>query len=149
MATIIITLTISLCGCNGGSDTDMPFNGDVYFHDISITIPEDYIRDSTQSNDDFWIFEHGGYKKYIMLSIEPAEDKSLEKYAASMESVGAECEYVSNDVVDAVISRVTNKDNEYCQELYFIYKGSRYAVAARGQTDEEFMDLTDTLLFHE
>ena len=63
---ILLFLLTFLSGCIGSSK--MPFNGDITFHEITLTVPERFIRDSTESNDDLWVFEHDGYSEYILIS---------------------------------------------------------------------------------
>ena len=62
---MILAMIIVLWGCSLG--IDMPFNGVVSFHEITITIPSDFIRDSTQSNPDLWCFEKNRYSQMIIL----------------------------------------------------------------------------------
>ena len=62
----LLLMLIILSGCIGSSK--MPFNGDITFNEITLTIPERFIRDSTQSNDDLWVFEHDNYSEMILIS---------------------------------------------------------------------------------
>ena len=140
---ILAALLLLLCGC--GRRARMPFNGQVTFHEITATIPEDFVRDSTQSNDDLWIFEHGGYSKMILLSRKDAAgdaDAALDDYVEYLQSLGADAERGRFLNADAVHSTYT-KDGQYCQEILFLYHGSFYAVALRGGTEEEFQSLLD------
>ena len=52
---VIFTLSFlfSFSGCSGG--TKMPFNGKIEFHEISLVVPERFVRDSTQSTEDLWL----------------------------------------------------------------------------------------------
>ena len=68
---LCIVLLITCAGCMF-STSDMPFNGDITFHEISMTSPTRFIRDSTQSTDALWIFERGNYSEYIILSCKAA-----------------------------------------------------------------------------
>ena len=63
---LLLSVLLLLSGCFGPT-YNMPFNGDIVFHDLSLTIPRDFIRDSPQSNDDLWAFEKGMYKQIIIL----------------------------------------------------------------------------------
>ena len=140
---ILAALLLLLCGC--GRRAQMPFNGQVMFHEITATIPEDYIRDSTQSSDDLWVFEHGGYSKMILLSRKDAAgdvDAALDDYVEYLQSQGADAERGQFLNADAVHSTYT-RDGKYCQEIMFVYQGSFYAVALRGGTEEEFQSLLD------
>ena len=56
---LTVVLFAGLCGC--ANRISMPFNGTVEFNRISLTVPTRFVRDSTQSNEDLWIFEHGNY----------------------------------------------------------------------------------------
>jgi len=125
----------------------MPFNGDIEFHDISLTIPERFIRDSTQSNDVLWIFEHGNYSEYIILSkkgITGEAQSALTEYMEYMMENGAESEIVSF-LNDSAVLSTYYKGDEFCQEILFAYKDSFYAVALRGGTQNGFEEITDTI----
>ena len=137
------------CGCN--SNTDMPFNGEISFHEISVTIPEDFIRDSSQSNDDMWAFEKDFYEKCIIISrtdINGDTTLSLKNYADYMEEQGAVSEVTTFSDKEAVHSTYT-KDDEYCQEMLFAYNDSFYAVALRGGDENEFESLLSTVKINE
>lgn len=56
---ILLVLFVS-SGCFG---IQMPFNADIQFHDIALTVPERFIRDSSQSKEDLWVFEHDNYSE--------------------------------------------------------------------------------------
>lgn len=125
----------------------MPFNGDIEFHNITLTIPENYIRDSTQSTEDFWVFESGFYKKCILLSRNDANIAAaqiLEDYVELMKERETNSEIISFMNEDAVLSTYY-KDGVYCQELLFVHDSSSYAVALRGGTEAEFKEITDTI----
>lgn len=131
---------------NGGNDS-MPFNGDIEFHNITLTIPENYIRDSTQSTEDFWVFESGYYKKCILLTRNDANRAAaqiLEDYVELMKERETNSEIISFMNEDAVLSTYY-KDGVYCQELLFVHDSSSYAVALRGGTEAEFKEITDTI----
>ena len=148
---LLIALIFCLGGCrslfgssNGG---DMPFNGPVTFHELALTIPEKFIRDSTQSTQDAWIFEQGFYRRMIILTRSDQvgdADEALDRYADSMSEVGAASERTTFLELPAVHSAYT-KDNTYCQEILFIYNGSCYAIALRGGDEAEFRDLLATI----
>ena len=146
LSVLLVILVIALfLGC--GSLSDMPYNGEASFHDVFIEIPEDYIRDSTQSTEDLWIFEHGGYKEYILLSRKDANaDTSvdLDSYLAYMKDRGAASERTKFIGIDSVFSAYM-LDGVFCQEMLFIYKDSYYAIALRGGSEEEFNALLDTV----
>ena len=63
---LMLILLGSLWGCR--THSDMPYNDDITFHKMNVTIPQNFIRDSTQSNEDAWLFESGFYSKLIILS---------------------------------------------------------------------------------
>lgn len=137
---LILVFTLSSC-------STMPFNGDIVFHDISLTIPERFIRDSTQSNDNLWIFEHGNYSEYIIISRKDTTGEvrsALMNYVKYMKENGAESEIISFLDNDAVLSTYY-KDDVFCQEILFPYNASFYAVAIRGGTQDDFGEITDTI----
>lgn len=142
--TVIFVLIFSLSACS-----KMPFNGEIDFNEISLTIPERFIRDSTQSNDDFWVFEHDNYSEYILISrkdITGDVQASLEAYADYMKENGAESEIISFLDTDAVFSTYY-KDDMYCQELLFPCNNSFYSVALRGGNESGFEEITATITF--
>ena len=112
----------------------MPFNGPITFHELALTIPDGFIRDSTQSTQDAWLFEKGFYSRLIILTRNDQNgdvDASLDSYRERMKEIGAASERTTFLDQPAVHSAYT-KDNTYCQEILFIYHGSYYAVALRG-----------------
>ena len=143
---IVLVVANIFTGC---SSTDMPLNGQVKFHDIEVTIEESFVRDSTRSTDDFWVFEYQNFKEYILLSrrgIEGDAQKGLEDYSGYMKEEGVECETVNFAWGDAVLSTYTNEEDEYCQEIVFAYEGSYYAIALRKGTKERFQTLVDSVV---
>ena len=139
---LVFILAFSLASCS-----KMPFNGEIEFHNISLTFPERFIRDSTQSNDDLWIFERGGYSEYIIISRKDFTGDvktALDDYVAYMKENSAESEIISFLDDNAVLSTYY-MDNVYCQEILFTYQNSFYAVALRGGTQSDFAEITDTI----
>lgn len=146
---IILCLSVAmlLFGCTSAGYTQMPFNGDIQFHDITLTVPDSFIRDSAGSDEDLWAFEKGMYSQIILVSRSDLSSKpaaALESYVAYMQSVGAESELTTFRGNDAVLSKY-EKDGKYCQEILFNHNGSTYAVALRGGTEAEFQTLVDTV----
>ena len=143
---LLVLLTLVFCyGCAPG--IDMPFNGDIEFHSITLTVPERFIRDSTQSNEDLWVFEHGNYSEYVLISrkdITGDTTASLESYVEYMKENHADSEIVTFMEGDAVHS-VYYMDEVFCQEMLFPYEGSFYAIALRGGTESSFEELTATI----
>ena len=139
---LVIIFVFSLSACS-----QMPFNGDIVFCDISLTIPERFIRDSIQSNNDLWVFEYDNYSEYIIISrkdITGEVQSALSDYAEYMKENGAESKIVAFLNDNAVLSTY-NKDNEFCQEILFAYNSSFYAVALRGGTQDGFEEITNTI----
>ena len=135
---------IPLSGCQR---INMPFNGKITFHDITAVIPKNFIRDSTSSNEDLWVFEKGMYSETIIISRQDLQGdaiKVLDDYVELMLERGAESSRGKYLYTDAVMSKYI-KDSEYCQEIAFCYNGSIYAFALRGGTDEEFQSLMDNI----
>ena len=142
---LMIVMVLGLAGCGNGSD--MPYNGDIAFHEIHVTIPDGFIRDSTQSGEDTWIFEEGFYTKIIILNrsdITGDTAASIDGYAAYMAQQGADSRQTTFLDKDAVLSTYTLEDT-FCQEMLFAHNGSFYAVALRGGTEAEFKALLDTV----
>ena len=149
--TICISLLVAFVitvftGCFPNTSS-MPFNGSIVFHDITLIVPERFVRDSTQSNEDLWIFERGYYKEYIIISRSNiAEDTTafLDAYAQRMKDVGADSEIVSFNGGEAVLSKYY-KDDVFCQEIFFPCGNSYYAIALRGGSEDGFKEVTDTI----
>lgn len=142
---LILSFVLILSGCT--PSVPMPFNGDVTFHSISLHIDDRFIRDSTQSNADLWVFERGGYKEYVILSKKVTADDPVDYlpyYADYMEGIGAETEIKTYLDTNAVFSAYT-KDGVFCQEVFFYHNGSYYAIALRGGTEEGFAELIGTV----
>lgn len=140
-----LAFVLVLAGCQ--VESGIPYNGDITFHDLSLTIPDDYIRDSTQSNADLWCFEKGNYKQIIILSRKDAsEDVSaaIASYAEYMAEQGCESSLTTFREMEAVHSTYTQNE-QYCQEMLFALNGSFYAIALRGGTEAEFQTLLETV----
>lgn len=132
-----------LTGCN----SSMPFNGETAFHSITLTVPDDFIRDSTQSTEDFWVFECDNYSKCILLSRSDASGDArqiCEDYVELMQERGTDSQiitFLNNDAVHSTYYQ----DDLFCQEIVFVYDNSSYAVALRGGTEEEFIKIMGTI----
>ncbi len=128
--------------------SNMPFNGNVTFHEISVEIPSRFIRDSTQSNETYWFFEHGWGSEVITLMYkESAAD--LESYRTYLEEQGFEAEDGTFINCPAVKSEGVDKNGKTHREMFFIYKDHSYAVALTGGTEEEFQDLYNSVMIPE
>ena len=151
--TLMLALVCGLSGCDmlssvvKGSLSDMPYNGDVAFHEITVTIPENFIRDSVQSKEDLWIFERGMYTQLIILTrndIAGDVAASMDTYAQYMQDKGADVQRTTFMDMDAVASTYMLEE-QFCQEMLFACNGSAYAIALRGGTEDEFQSLLDTV----
>ena len=146
-ATVLLALIVVLAFTACSRYSKMPFNGDIKFHSMSLVIPEDYIRDSTQSTDDLWVFERGFYKQYIILSCKAANGDTsadLNSYVDYMKGNGAASEITTFIGLDSVFSAYT-LDGVFCQEMLFIYDDAYYAIALRGGDEAEFNALLATV----
>ena len=146
-AFVCLFLLVGMAGCGLRNYSDMPYNGEITFHEIKITIPSDYIRDSSQSNDSLWAFEKGWYSKIVLLShnaLTKEADQTLDSYMTNMQGYGATCEKTTFLEQPAVFTTYT-KDGKFVQEMLFIYNGASYAIALRGGTEQEFTDLLATV----
>lgn len=142
--TALIAL-LSLVSCGFGSD--MPYNGDVTFNGITVSIPQKFIRDSTQSTRDLWVFEKGFYKQLIILSrndLGGEVGEVLDGYVDYMKSMQCDSKRTTFADCEAVHTTYT-QDGQFCQEMLFVYNSSTYAVALRGGTEEEFKSLLDSV----
>jgi hypothetical protein len=141
---IIFVFSLSAC-------SQMPFNGNIEFCDISLTIPERFIRDSTQSNGDLWVFECDNYSEYIIISrkdVTGETQSALTDYAEYMKENGAESEIVCF-LNDSAVLSTYYIDDVFCQEILFAYRNSFYAVALRGGSQNGFKEITDTISLNE
>ena len=142
----VLVVTNALTGCGS---TDIPLNGQVKFHNIEVTIEETFVRDSTRSTEDLWVFEYKNFKEYILLSrrdLDGDANKGLEDYIEYMKEEGVECELINFEWGNAVFSTYTNAEKEYCQEIVFAHKGSYYAIALRKGTEKRFQTLTNSVV---
>lgn len=130
---------------------EMPFNGEMAFHKISLTIPENFIRDSTQSTEDFWVFEKGWFDRVIMLSRKDPgadADEYIDAYMEYLHSQGVQS--VREDFLGLKALRSSQIEEEQSwQEMMFIHDGSVYAVALRDGTEADFAALLDTVAIHD
>ena len=125
----------------------MPLGGKIQFHEVTAVIPNGFVRDSTQSNDDQWVFEKGWYSEYIIIMRSDAKEDviaQLDDYVVLMLERGADSSRGSYLNTDAVLSKYV-RDGEYCQEITFCYNGSLYSFALRGGTDDEFQSLLNDI----
>lgn len=144
---LCLVLIAVLAGCFQNR-SDMPFNGDITFHAIKLTIPTEYIRDSTQSTDDVWMFEQGWYKKTIILlhrQIQEEPEAYLAAYSSAMEGQGVQVESTAFQGLKATRCSATKEDGMFWQEFAFVYNGSFYAVAMFGTTEADFDALLDSI----
>ena len=143
---LMISLMTGLSAC--GPRINMPFNGEIRFHDIGLTIPEKFIRDSTESTEDLWVFEKGFYSQYIVLSRQVADGDPaaiLDNYAAYLTQEGVNARQGTFLETEAVFSDWTREDM-FCQEVLFVYDGSVYAISLRGSSREDFEALLQSVV---
>ncbi len=139
---LMIVFILSLCACS-----KMPFNGPIEFHEITLTVPERFVRDSTQSKEDLWVFEHGNYSEYIIISrkdITGEAQTALRDYVDYMKENGAESEMVSF-LNDNAVHSTYYQEEEFCQELLFAHNNAFYAVALRGGDQKGFEEIVNTI----
>ena len=140
-------LLCTLSGCKVFNKR-MPLNGDITFYDISLTVDEKYVRDSSQSSENLWVFEHGNYKEYIILSKKDISGDLtvvLSEYLEYMLENGVNAEKKVFFENEAIFSSWTS-DGLFCQEVTFVHEGSVYAVSLRGGTESEFDHLIRTVM---
>ncbi len=143
----LITFILLMLFALGACSTQMPFNGEVEFHDMGITIPSDFIRVSMQSTDTTWFFTKGKQEQTIILARDELQgeiSKILDDYVGYMTESGAKSQRTKFQDLDAVHTTYT-REGVYCQELLIAYENATYAVALRGGTEEAFQALLDTL----
>ena len=144
--TLLLCLILFLCCASASaSRVNMPFNGEITFHGIQLTVPENFIRDSTQSSDDFWVFERNWYSAVLLISRNSQPDaSSMQDYSAFMESIGAEIASEPFLHTEAAVFTYYNEDT-CCREIMFEYRGSIYAIALRGGDEAEFRSILDSV----
>lgn len=150
--TAVCLAAVLLAGCFAfGTRISMPANGNIVFHDIAAVVPSDYIRDSTQSSENMWIFEKGNYKKIAIFQRSDAGediDAGLNDYVDLMKGRGADSSRVTFRGKEAVMSTYY-KDGICCREMLFACGGSYYAFALRGGTEEEFNGFLDDIVIQD
>lgn len=118
--TMVLALLFAICPLALAVQSDMPFNGTIAFHKITLTIPKIYIRDSTQSTADFWVFERGFYSQYIMLSrkdVQKDADEALDLYAGYLTEQGARSQRDTFLQLEAVRSEAVQEDGLWQEVL--------------------------------
>ena len=144
---LCLILVVALAGCFR-NQSSMPFNGEITFHQIKVTIPAEFIRDSSQSNEDVWLFEQGWYKKTIVLlhrAIQEDAAAYIGAYAQGLQTQGISSEATTFMGVPAAMSTATRENGVFWQELSFAMDGVFYAVALNGGTETEFRALLDSI----
>jgi len=145
--TLVILSLVSLIGCS--NSVDMPFNGDIAFHEISLTVPERFIRDSTQSSTDRWIFEYHSYTECIILVKNQITETDIPAYLESYRLAMAQ--HGTSELIffhgETAVQSSYDKNGEFCQEIFFTCGNSSYAVALRGGTEASFRELVSTIQF--
>ena len=140
-------LLCTLSGCKV-FNRRMPLNGDITFYDISLTVDEKYVRDSSQSSENLWIFEHGNYKEYIILSKKDISGDLtvvLSEYLEYMLENGVNAEKKTFLENEAIFSAWTS-DGVFCREVTFVHEGAVYAISLRGGTESDFDNLLHTVI---
>lgn len=139
---LLICVIYALCFSSAfAGRTDMPFNGNITFHGIKLTVPQSFIRDSGQSNQDFWIFERDWYSAVLLISrSDDADNSGMEEYTSFMESIGAEISHEPFMNTQASIFSYFIEDT-YCLEIMFPHQGSLYAISLRGGDEAEFRSI--------
>ena len=141
LCVIMLALCIAagaLSSCGKGSETSS--GGKLSFHDITAVIPEGFTWVSSESTDDLWVFEKGGYEEVLIFSRNDFEKTASDTLLGLMDfynSTGGSAElgaYLGGDALMASYEQ----DGLYCREITFIYGNSLYAIALRGGTQEDF-----------
>ena len=136
---LIAFMLVSLASCG----KNMPYNGDIIFYDIKMYIPNSFIRDSTKSSDEVWIFEKGFYKEFIVISREAVTEdavKELEDYVEYLTEQGLTAKRIIFHGREAVIS-----EGSQGYEVIFEYNTYFYAISLRGGSKDDFHTLLNTV----
>ena len=133
---------------------EMPFNGDVTFHDMHVTIPKSFIRDSTQSSEDVWVFERRNYTDYIMLFRGALEMQggltTPENYCEIMQAGGAESEVTDFQGLPCVYTVSIANNGMYATEAVVFVNDTTYALTmcTKNEADmEEYETIYASLSF--
>ncbi len=141
-------MLISFSACDSSERyTDMPINGEMAFHDIIFTIPDDFVSDTTQSSEDFWVFERGFYSEYFFISRKDNDGNAYETiagYSNFINQSGGTATVGEFIGKDAVLCSYT-KDGLYCQELMFEYGDSIYDITLRNGDSEMMGGIMDSV----
>ena len=139
----VMLVSFASCGGNMPYNENMPYNGDIVFHDIKVYIPQSFIRDSTKSSDEAWVFEKGFYKEFIIIKRDAvSEDASaeLDSYAEYLAEQGITAERIAFQGREAVMS-----ESAQSYELIFEYNSYFYAISLRGGSKDDFNTLVNTV----
>lgn len=140
-ALVLAVLLTVLTGC--GSMMSMPFNGDITFHEVSMTVPETFIRDSAVSNEDLWAFERDNYEQIILLSRADTSEDAQERIEAFYSSIGGTA--TKYEQYECAYRAAYTKDDVLCQEVMFVYGENLYTITLRGAEAAEFEELLKTV----
>ena len=145
VAVFMMAVLMMLVSC---SDSDMPFNGEIKFHALTVTVPEDFVRDSTQSNEDLYVFEKGWYKQMIIISRKDADGdpvELLDSYGNYIVGNGGQAARGKFKDELPCLSAYYENEGKDCYEIVIVHEGSSYAIALRGGSAEDFKALIDTV----
>ena len=142
---LALLLLLALCLGSCANRSDMPLGGTITFHGVRIDLPDGYIRDSTQSTEDFWLYEKGFFRQYVMLMRKPlsgSAEATLDSYSAYLLSQGASSERTTFLGCEAVRS-FRQEESGLWQEVLIAYEGATIAIALRGGTEADFAQILD------
>ncbi len=139
---IIGMFVLSGCGINGTND--MPFNGDVLFYDLSIEIPEDFIRDSTKSNENQYVFEKNNYDVIIVLSKQNTNGYSLRNIVNNAENENGTVLYSDEEYTICDIKYILN-GGVYSFTHSEIYNEDRYQIIVQSKNETKAKQVYDDL----
>lgn len=112
-----------------------------------MTLPDGYVRDSTESTADLWIFEKGFYREYVMLMRKELTGDAaalMNSYAAYLTEQGAISVGTIFKGHEALRSSM-NQGGVLWQEVYFVHGDSTYAIAMRGGSEADFDAIINTV----
>lgn len=128
-----------------GKTSTIPFNGSVVFYDLSIEIPKDFIRDSTKSNDNQYVFEKNNYDVIIVISKQNTNGYSLRNMVNSAKNENGTVLYSNNEYTKCDIKYMLN-GGVYSFAHSQIYNDIRYQIIIQSKDETKAKLVYDDLI---
>ncbi len=139
---LALIMLVSLISCDSAK---VPVNGEIKFHEISLIIPSEFIGDTSQSNEDKWVFTSPEHE--IVLT-------RTDRIAPINHMIRDYCKLMEERNVSATEMKLGRlytaraiymQDGISCKEIFLVYRESAYTITLKGVATTEFDDLVNTI----